>query len=98
MTFPARVDHFKIGFGRNRCFANRLPETWPSGAAVEFMLRGPKRGAAANTMIKAIAFFIIMIPVGEGPLGAFLYTDPKLFRRQNIPPFIIQEGLKGINS
>ena len=70
VVFRTGNDQFEIYFRRNRTLQG-LPETGPTGAAVELRLRGEQRLIATGAVIRAAALFGIQW-TGEGTLSAFV--------------------------
>src|SRR5580704_17843580 len=66
----------------------RLIKTRPTGAALEFRLRGEQRQVAAGTGEDALAMLLEQ-RAGPWALGAFLAQDVILLRRQLRAPFRI---------
>src|SRR4051794_17260776 len=67
----------------------RLPETRPAGAALEFRLRGKQRQVAAGAGKDALAV-LFQKRARPRPLGAVLAQDVVLLRRQLSAPFRVR--------
>src|SRR4051794_29240940 len=67
---------------------DRRPETGPTGARIEFLVRTEERRAAAYTAIDA-ALVIVPVATGVGDLGAALPRDSKLLRTETPLPLRI---------
>src|SRR5216110_585801 len=74
----------------NRFFADRLPETRPAGARIEFRLRTVKRIAARRANVSAIVVIERVTAKGR-QLRARSAHDVELLRRQYDQPFFVRE-------
>ena len=74
----------------NRFFADRLPETRPAGARIEFCLRAVKRIAARGANVNAVAVIERVTAQGRR-LRARSAHDIELLRRQYELPFFVRE-------
>src|SRR6185503_13624913 len=66
----------------------RLPETRPTRAAVEFRLRGEQLEVAARATEGALAVLVIE-RAREGAFSGFLAQHLELVRRQQLLPFVL---------
>ena len=74
----------------NGFFADRLPETRPAGARIEFRLRAVKRIAARRANVNAGAVSKRVTAQGR-QLRARSAHDVELLRRQYDQPFFVRE-------
>ena len=74
----------------NRFFADRLPETRPAGARIEFRLRAVKRIAARRANVNAVKVIERVTAQGR-QLRARSAHDVELLRRQYDQPFFVRE-------
>src|SRR5213592_5056607 len=74
----------------NRFFADRLPETRPAGARIEFRLRAVERIAARRANVSAVVV-IERVTAQGGQLRARSAHDVELLRRQYDQPFFVRE-------
>ena len=74
----------------NRFFADRLPETRPAGARIEFRLRAVKRIAARRANVNAVVVTERVTAQGR-QLRARSAHDVELLRRQYDQPFFVRE-------
>ena len=74
----------------NRFFADRLPETRPAGARIEFRLRAVNRIAARRANVNAIVVIERVTAKGR-QLRARSAHDVELLRRQYDQPFFVRE-------
>ena len=74
----------------NRFFADRLPETRPAGARIEFRLRAVKRIAARRANVSAVVVIERVTAKGR-QLRARSAHDVELLRRQYDQPFFVRE-------
>jgi len=74
----------------NRFFADRLPETRPAGARIEFRLRAVKRIAARRANVNAVVV-IERVTAQRRQLRARSAHDVELLRRQYDQPFFVRE-------
>ena len=74
----------------NRFFADRLRETWPAGARIEFRLCAVKRIAACRANVNAVAVIECVTAHGR-QLRARSAHDVELQRRQYDQPFFVRE-------
>ena len=74
----------------NRFFADRLPETRPAGARIEFRLRAVKRIAARRANVSAVVV-TECITAKRRQLRARSAHDVELLRRQYDQPFFVRE-------
>ena len=74
----------------NRFFADRLPETRPAGARIEFRLRAVKRIAARRANVNAVLVTERVTAQGR-QLRARSAHDVELLRRQYDQPFFVRE-------
>src|SRR5262249_4778494 len=74
----------------NRFFADRLPETRPAGARIEFCLCAVKRIAARGANVNAVAVIERVTARGRR-LRARSAHDVELLRRQYGQPFFVRE-------
>lgn len=86
MDFRAHIQEQCAVLTRAYRVVERLPETWPAGAAIVFMFRGKQGQIAAGAVKKAGPFFIVQ-RTGKGTLGAMVAENVILLRRKNLPPF-----------
>ena len=73
-----------------RLFADRLPETWPASAGVEFRLGAVERIAARGANVNAFAVIERVTAKGR-QLRARSAHDVELLRRQYDQPFFVRE-------
>src|SRR3954447_16065420 len=85
MNFGAQHAEGAVPGLADRVF-QRLPETWPAGAALEFGVRGKQRQVAAGASENALAMFLQQ-RARPRTLGALLAQDLVLLRRQLRAPF-----------
>ena len=74
----------------NRFFTDRLPETRPAGARIEFRLRAVKRIPARGANVDAVAVIERVTAKGR-QLRARSAHDVELLRRQYDQPFFVRE-------
>ena len=74
----------------NRFFADRLPETRPAGARIEFRLRAVKRIAARRANVNTVAVIERVTAKGR-QLRARSAHDVELLRRQYDQPIFVRE-------
>ena len=74
----------------NRFFADRLPETRPAGARIEFRLCAVKRIAACGANVNAVAVIERVTAQGRR-LRARSAHDVELLRQQYDQPFFVRE-------
>src|SRR5438876_10040226 len=93
-TARARNFHSEDRRGRatfvNRFFADRLPETRPAGARIEFGLCAVERIAARGANVSAIVVIERVTAKGR-QLRARSAHDVELLRRQYEQPFFVRE-------
>src|SRR5438874_3780202 len=73
-----------------RFYADRLPETRPAGARIEFRLHAVKRIAARRTNVNAVVVIERVTAQGR-QLRARSAHDVELLRRQYDQPFFVRE-------
>ena len=89
MIFRARNDQPEVLAGHH-CVRQGLPETGPTGVAVEFGPRGKQRQLAAGTEILTGPLLLVQ-GTAEGSLGAMLPQDVESGRAEPLLPIRFTE-------
>lgn len=71
VDFGPGKDQLVIGCSFDHFGIDRLPETGPTGAAVELVLRG-KEGQIASCAVVDTGFLVVVKVVGKGALGILM--------------------------
>ena len=88
VDFGSGKDQLVISSGFDHFGVDRLPKTWPAGAAVEFVLRRIGREVTACAIVDP-GFLIIVHVVGKGALGVFVPQDLVGLRHEQFSPLLV---------